>query len=112
MQIDASNSRPKPFYRLKNRVASIPLPTTNPNQNITIKFLASPINPSDVNMVQGTYPIFPKFQKGLIPGDDQFAVGGSEGVAEIVAVDETAKGEKVEDWVRIGSRVVMRNAGF
>lgn len=52
-----------------------------------LKFLGSPINPADINQIQGIYPIKP-----AVP-----AVGGNEGVAEVIETKTTKF--KVGDWV-------------
>lgn len=70
---------------------------------VHVRFLASPINPADVNQVQGVYPIKPAFEK---LGDTEAAVGGNEGVAEVIAVGENVKSLKV------GDRVVMARSGY
>ncbi|GLC43276.1 hypothetical protein PLESTB_001491400 [Pleodorina starrii] len=57
---------------------------------IQLRFLQSPINPSDVNTVQGKYPIQPQ-----LPG----AVPGHEGVAEVVAVGSEVSRLSPGDWV-------------
>ena len=44
-------------------------------EDVLVRFTASPVNPSDVNVVEGTYPLRPK----SFP-----AVGGGEGVGEVV----------------------------
>ncbi|KAL3059801.1 hypothetical protein OYC64_014407 [Pagothenia borchgrevinki] len=51
--------------------------------------LAAPINPSDINMIQGTYAILP----------DLPAVGGNEGVAQVVEVGRNVTSLKTGDWV-------------
>ena len=57
-----------------------------------MRMLAAPINPSDLNQIQGVYPLRPP-----IPG----AVAGNEGVAEVVAVgpDLRARGWEPGQWV-------------
>lgn len=70
---------------------------------VHVKFLASPINPADVNMIQGAYPIKPMMQK---LGDSELAVGGNEGVAEVIAVGDQVKNLKV------GDQVVMAKSGY
>lgn len=70
---------------------------------VHVKFLASPINPADVNMIQGAYPIKPMMQK---LGDSELAVGGNEGVAEVIAV-----GDQVKD-LKVGDQVVMAKSGY
>ncbi|OBZ81433.1 Trans-2-enoyl-CoA reductase, mitochondrial [Choanephora cucurbitarum] len=73
---------------------------------VHVKFLASPINPADVNMIQGVYPIKPKFQKLGDESDELLAVGGNEGVAEVVAVGDDVSSLKV------GDQVVMAKSGY
>ena len=55
---------------------------------VLAKYLLSPVNPADINVLQGTYPIRPPLP----------ATGGGEGVAEVVSVgggSDLAPG----DWV-------------
>lgn len=66
--------------------------------DVLIRMLAAPINPADVNMVQGVYGIKP-----TLP-----AVGGSEGVGVVIEAGSDVKGLKVNDWVIPGSG----SAGF
>ncbi|XP_066539427.1 enoyl-[acyl-carrier-protein] reductase, mitochondrial [Hoplias malabaricus] len=66
------------------------------NNSVVVKILASPINPSDINMVQGTYAILP----------DLPAVGGNEGVGQVLEVGCNVKTIKVGDWV------IPRDAGL
>jgi trans-2-enoyl-CoA reductase len=58
-------------------------------EEVAIKFLASPINPSDINMVEGTYGIAAKYP----------AIGGNEGVAIVTEIGEGVKKLAVGDWV-------------
>ncbi|XP_027865369.1 enoyl-[acyl-carrier-protein] reductase, mitochondrial isoform X1 [Xiphophorus couchianus] len=65
-------------------------------KEVLVKLLASPINPSDINMIQGTYSILP----------DLPAVGGNEGVAQVLEVGSQVKSLKAGDWV------IPRDAGL
>ncbi|XP_061574450.1 enoyl-[acyl-carrier-protein] reductase, mitochondrial isoform X2 [Cololabis saira] len=65
-------------------------------KDVLVKFLAAPINPSDINMIQGTYAILP----------DLPAVGGNEGVAQVIEVGSQVKSLKTGDWV------IPRDAGL
>uniref|UniRef100_A0A8B9JHP2 Enoyl-[acyl-carrier-protein] reductase, mitochondrial n=2 Tax=Astyanax mexicanus TaxID=7994 RepID=A0A8B9JHP2_ASTMX len=58
-------------------------------ESVLVKMLAAPINPSDINMIQGTYAVLP----------DLPAVGGNEGVGQVVEVGSNVKTVKVGDWV-------------
>lgn len=67
---------------------------------LTVRFLASPINPADINQIQGTYPSKPTFTTSL-GTSEPIAVGGNEGVAEVIGAGEKVKGMKKGDWVLI-----------
>ena len=56
---------------------------------VKIKFLASPINPSDINMVQGVYGVAAKLP----------AIAGNEGVAEVVEIGPDVVNLSVGQWV-------------
>ncbi|KAJ3307988.1 hypothetical protein HDU76_004197 [Blyttiomyces sp. JEL0837] len=79
-------------------IQNIPLDPITPT-TVRIKFLATPINPADINQVQGTYPIKPRFNNGI-------AIGGNEGVAEIVQVGSHVKG------LSKGDLVLPKSSGF
>lgn len=59
------------------------------DSEVLVKILAAPINPSDINMIQGTYAILP----------DLPATGGNEGVGEVIEVGHQVKTLKPGDWV-------------
>ncbi|XP_069751350.1 enoyl-[acyl-carrier-protein] reductase, mitochondrial isoform X2 [Narcine bancroftii] len=59
------------------------------DSDIQIQMLAAPINPSDINMVQGTYPILLDFP----------AVGGNEGVGQVLEIGSKVTNVKRGDWV-------------
>lgn len=74
---------------------------------MTLRFLASPINPADINQIQGVYPSKPTFTTSLGTANP-IAVAGNEGVAEIIALGSKPKeqGFKKGDWV------IMNGPGF
>ncbi|KAG2169282.1 hypothetical protein VTO58DRAFT_109144 [Aureobasidium pullulans] len=72
---------------------------------VTLRFLASPINPADINQIQGVYPSKPNFSTTL-GAPEPTAVGGNEGVAEILSAGGSVKGFQKGDWV------IMRSPGF
>ncbi|KAI9786760.1 MAG: mitochondrial 2-enoyl thioester reductase [Peltula sp. TS41687] len=66
--------------------------------NLTLRFLASPINPSDINQIQGVYPTQPPLTSALgtaVPS----AVAGNEGVAEVVSTGSAVQHLQPGDWV-------------
>lgn len=74
---------------------------------MTLRFLASPINPADINQIQGVYPSKPTWTTSL-GTSKEIAVAGNEGVAEIIALGDKAKaaGFKKGDWV------IMKGPGY
>lgn len=60
----------------------------NSNQ-VLVKWLASPINPADINQIQGVYPIKPSLP----------AIGGNEGCACVKKIGSNVKKLKVGDYV-------------
>ncbi|MCO5559686.1 hypothetical protein L7F22_013287 [Adiantum nelumboides] len=59
------------------------------DKEVCVRMLAAPINPSDINRIEGVYPI----------GPPPPAVGGNEGVGEVIAVAEGVQNLSVNDWV-------------
>uniref|UniRef100_A0A8B9Q9S6 Enoyl-[acyl-carrier-protein] reductase, mitochondrial n=1 Tax=Apteryx owenii TaxID=8824 RepID=A0A8B9Q9S6_APTOW len=59
------------------------------DSDVHIKMLAAPINPADINMIQGTYAILSELP----------AVGGNEGVGQVVEVGSCVTSVKPGDWV-------------
>jgi len=59
------------------------------SKDVLVKMLAAPINPADINMVEGVYGITAKLP----------AVGGSEGVGQVSQIGSDVKSLKVGDWV-------------
>lgn len=72
---------------------------------VTLRFLASPINPADINQIQGVYPSKPTFSTTL-GSAEPLAVGGNEGLAEIISAGSGVKGFTKGDWV------IQRAPGF
>lgn len=60
------------------------------NSQVVVKYIASPINPADINTIQGVYPLKP----ASFP-----AIGGNEGVAEVLRIGPSVKNIKVGDKV-------------
>lgn len=71
------------------QLGKVPIPKNLSPNNIYVDILAAPINPSDINQVEGKYPIRPPLP----------AVGGNEGVGVIREVGGQVKGFARGDWV-------------
>jgi len=83
----------RPQEVLKLTSENISSPTGN---QVTVKMIFAPINPADLNMIQGQYPTQPELP----------AVGGNEGLGEVCAVGPSVKNLKV------GSLVFPTKQGF
>ncbi|CAG2122228.1 unnamed protein product, partial [Medioppia subpectinata] len=59
------------------------------DNEVFVSYLASPINPADINTIQGVYAVKPKLP----------AIGGNEGVAKVVSVGSAVTAVKVGDHV-------------
>ncbi|XP_072975276.1 enoyl-[acyl-carrier-protein] reductase, mitochondrial [Typha angustifolia] len=70
------------------RVIDLP-PVELRENDVCVKMLAAPINPSDINRIEGVYPVRPP-----VP-----AVGGYEGVGEVHALGSAVTGLSIGDWV-------------
>jgi mitochondrial enoyl-[acyl-carrier protein] reductase / trans-2-enoyl-CoA reductase len=81
------------------RALTIPNLTTPPSpQTVNLRFILSPINPADVNVIEGVYPSKP--QPSSFPGvQGEVFVGGNEGLGEVTSVGEGVKSLKRGDWV-------------
>ena len=80
-----------------------PAPSKPTGSSITVKHLLSPINPSDINAVEGVYPYQPRGRQLTINGQERtLHIPGNEGVGEITDVGEEVKGLSKGDWVVFG----------
>ncbi|TFK71617.1 NAD(P)-binding protein [Pluteus cervinus] len=79
----------------------LPPPPTN---TLNVQFLLSPINPADINVIEGVYPSKPKLNgnlttSGLGSQQDPVFVGGNEGLARVSALGSGVEGLQEGDWV-------------
>ncbi|KAF7964543.1 hypothetical protein HWV62_5925, partial [Athelia sp. TMB] len=83
------------------RAVSYPSLSDPAPNTVNVKYLLSPINPSDINRIEG-FHLYPRISSATTLGEcsDVF-VAGSEGLAEIMAVGSGVKG------IKKGDRVVM-----
>ncbi|KAA8549524.1 hypothetical protein F0562_001458 [Nyssa sinensis] len=70
------------------RLVELP-PVEIKENDVCVKMLAAPINPSDFNKIEGVYPVRPQ-----VP-----AVGGYEGVGEVHSLGSAVRGLSPGDWV-------------
>ncbi|NP_001411881.1 enoyl-[acyl-carrier-protein] reductase, mitochondrial isoform X2 [Mus musculus] len=86
---------PHRTLRAARRLKNLEL-TAVEGSDVHVRMLAAPINPSDINMIQGNYGLLPKLP----------AVGGNEGVGQVIAVGSSVSALKPGDWV------IPANAGL
>ncbi|XP_075051616.1 enoyl-[acyl-carrier-protein] reductase, mitochondrial isoform X3 [Mixophyes fleayi] len=78
------HGEPSQVIRLQSLDVSSPS-----DYEVRVKMLAAPINPSDINMVQGTYALLPQLP----------AVGGNEGVGVVAEIGNHVSSVRPGDWV-------------
>ncbi|GKU04557.1 mitochondrial trans-2-enoyl- reductase [Fusarium langsethiae] len=69
-----------------------------PSNSVLVRTLAAPINPADINTVQGTYGSKPPFTS-LIGTSEPSAIPGNEGVFEVVSTGSPSSSLQKGDWV-------------
>ena len=72
---------------------------------LTLRMLTSPINPADINQIQGVYPAKPAMDTQLGTNTPS-AVGGNEGIAEVLNTGGGVKTIAKGDWV------IMKSTGM
>ncbi|SPN99792.1 related to 2,4-dienoyl-CoA reductase precursor [Cephalotrichum gorgonifer] len=85
---------PKDVLRLHTHSISPSMPSST----VLVRALAAPINPADINTVQGTYGAQPPFTTDL-GTQPPAAVPGNEGVFEVVSTGSPSTGLSKGDWV-------------
>jgi mitochondrial enoyl-[acyl-carrier protein] reductase / trans-2-enoyl-CoA reductase len=86
---------------------SYSLPDDPAPNSVLVKFLAAPINPADLNQIEGVYASKAKFQS--LPGKEgDWAVGGNEGVVKILKVGDQVKAEGIKP----GQWAIMKSTAF
>ena len=81
------------------RVLTYPSLTPPPPNSVNIRFLLSPINPADINVVEGVYPSKPDKSDILSHEGQSLVVGGNEGLAQVTAVGAGVDSLQVDDRV-------------
>ena len=80
------------------RALAIPSLAAPAPQTVNVRFVLSPINPADVNVIEGVYPSKP--QPSSFPGvRGAVFVGGNEGLAEVTGVGDGVNNLERGDWV-------------
>jgi mitochondrial enoyl-[acyl-carrier protein] reductase / trans-2-enoyl-CoA reductase len=84
------------------------LPPPAPN-TVNVKFLLSPINPADLNVIEGVYPSKPNPRTNLASSgrgssEQPVFVPGNEGLAEITAIGRGVTDLKCGEWVTMAKQ--------
>ena len=98
--IFTSNGPPSEVVRVRS------FPKLQPPQpgSLNIRFRLAPINPSDINVVEGVYPTKPEPRSSIAPegpgsANEPCFIVGNEGVAEVTEIGEGVSGLKPGDRV-------------
>ncbi|KAL0581435.1 hypothetical protein V5O48_000589 [Marasmius crinis-equi] len=94
------------------------LPPPPPN-TVNIRFILSPVNPADLNTIEGVYPSKPTASTNINSSgkgsqEEPVFVAGNEGLAEVVEVGEGVSGLEKGAWVvmdkpQLGTWATSRN---
>ena len=76
------------------RPVSPPAPGT-----LSLRVLLAPVNPSDINVIEGVYPHKPVVRAHDASDNTPLFVPGNEGLAQVVEVGEGVQGYETGDWV-------------
>ncbi|EGR46034.1 uncharacterized protein TRIREDRAFT_66960 [Trichoderma reesei QM6a] len=90
----SQNGEPSEVLKLHTHSISPSLP----KRSVLLRALAAPINPADINTIQGTYGSQPSFTS-LIGTSSPSAIPGNEGVFEVVATGDSSLPVHKGDWV-------------
>lgn len=80
-------------------------------QTVNIRYLLSPINPADINVVEGVYPSKPSTVNCLATSGEgspekPVFIGGNEGLAKVIKIGDGVTGLQEGDWVVIKKQQV------
>lgn len=82
-------------------VKTFPRPLPPPRKGeVQLRVCLAPINPSDINVIQGVYPMKPRSRENLGTSHPVF-IPGNEGLGEVIATGPSVNG------LTVGDRVVM-----
>ncbi|KIH55210.1 GroES-like protein [Ancylostoma duodenale] len=84
------------------KLQTIDLPDTPPSGHVHVRWIAAPINPADLNTLQGVYPIKPPLP----------AVAGNEGYGRVEKVNPPTAYRMLKDFVSLkpGDTVIQNGA--
>lgn len=92
------NSYGEPKDEIKCHSYKIDVDSLKPD-DVLVETVACPINPSDINQIQGVYPSKPPISADSLPGlKSPAAVCGNEGLFKIVATGSKVSGFEKGDW--------------
>lgn len=74
-------------------------PASLTSKQVILQNMASPLNPSDINQIQGVYPSKPPISQESLPAlDSPVAVTGNEGVFKVIAKGSDVQDFELGDW--------------
>jgi trans-2-enoyl-CoA reductase len=92
------NNYGEPKDEIKSHSYEIDIDNLNPN-DVVVQSIACPINPSDINQIQGVYPSRPPISADSLPNlSKPSAVTGNEGLFKVIAKGSDVKNLDNGDW--------------
>ncbi|QPG76538.1 hypothetical protein FOA43_003927 [Brettanomyces nanus] len=89
----------EPINVIKAHSYQLPAPESLKDDQVLLQTLATPLNPSDINQIQGVYPSRPPISIDSLPGlKEPSAVCGNEGVFKVLGTGPSVSGLKPGDW--------------
>ncbi|VEU19801.1 DEKNAAC100394 [Brettanomyces naardenensis] len=90
----------EPIDVIKTHSYDLPAPESLKDDQVLLQTLAAPLNPSDINQIQGVYPSRPPISINSLPGlKEASAVSGNEGVFKVLGAGSAVANLKPGDWV-------------
>ena len=68
---------------------------------VQLRMRLAPINPSDINVIQGVYPMKPR-PRGNLGTPHPVFIPGNEGLGEVIAIGPSTNGPNIGDRVVMG----------
>ncbi|EMD39037.1 hypothetical protein CERSUDRAFT_81807 [Gelatoporia subvermispora B] len=85
------------------RTHTFPTLSSPPAGSVNIRYRLAPVNPSDINVIEGSYPLRP-VPDVSVSSDGKLFVPGNEGLGEVTAVGDDVQGLSVGDWVVVAKQ--------
>jgi len=77
-----------------------PLPSPPPPGTLNVRYLLAPINPADLNTIEGVYPSTPPLRLPSETGlQEAVYVAGNEGLGQVIELGDGVEEVREGDWI-------------